>query len=35
MKEKWYKGILMIVYHSPSASDADFISFLVDIMEDL
>jgi len=35
IKEKWYKGIVMVVYHSPSASDAVFISFLMDIVEDL
>jgi len=35
VKEKWYKGIIMIVYHSPSASDAGFIDFLVNIVEDL
>jgi len=33
VKEKWYKDIVM--YHSPSASNADFISFLVNIVEDL
>jgi len=35
VKEKWYKEIIMIVYYSPSASDADFTGFLVDIVEDL
>jgi len=35
VKEKWYKGVIMVVYHSPSASDADFLSFLVDRVEDL
>jgi len=35
VKEKWYKGVMMVVYHSPSASDADFLGFLVDIVEDL
>jgi len=34
VKEKWYKGVIMVVYHSPGASDADFIGFLVDIVED-
>jgi len=35
VKEKWYKGVIMVIYHSPSASDADFLDFLVDIVEDL
>jgi len=29
VKEKWYKGIVMVVYHSPSVSDADFIRDIV------
>jgi len=35
VKEKWYKGVIMVAYHSPSASDADFLGFLVDTVEDL
>jgi len=35
VKEKWHKGIVLVVHHSPSASDADFINFLMDIVEDL
>jgi len=35
VKEKWYKGIVMVVYHSLSVSDAYFISFLIDVVEDL
>jgi len=32
---KWYKGIVIVIYHSPSSSDVDFISFLINIIEDL
>lgn len=35
VKENFYKGALMIVYHSPSASDGDFLRFLEEIAEDL
>jgi len=35
VKEKWYKSVIMVVSHSPSASDADFMNFLVNIVEDL
>lgn len=30
IKEKDYKGIIMIVYHSPNGKDGDFINFLED-----
>ena len=35
MKEKLYKGMIMAIYHSPSASDGEFVRFLEDITEDL
>lgn len=35
IKEKMYKDTIMVVYHSPSASHADFVSFLEDIVEKL
>ncbi|XP_020296752.1 uncharacterized protein LOC109861488, partial [Pseudomyrmex gracilis] len=35
VKEKWCKSTVMVVYHSPSASDTDFINFLIDVVEDL
>ncbi|EFN76762.1 hypothetical protein EAI_12817, partial [Harpegnathos saltator] len=33
VKDTTYKGVIMVVYHSPSASDGDFIRFLEDIVE--
>jgi len=30
VKSSMYKGVIAVVYHSPSASNGDFISFLVD-----
>ncbi|KAM0730334.1 hypothetical protein ACS0PU_002663 [Formica fusca] len=35
MKEKLYRGIIMVIYHSPSASHGDFVRFLEDIIEEL
>lgn len=32
---KWYKELIMVLYHSPSASDGIFIKFIEDIVEDL
>lgn len=32
---KVFKGIIIVVYHSPSASDGDFLRFLEDIVEEL
>jgi len=34
-KEKFYKDIIIVVHHLPSISDADFIRFLEDIVEEL
>jgi len=31
-KEKMYKGVMMVIYHSPSISDRDFVRFLEDIV---
>lgn len=33
--EKWYKGTIVILYHSPSAPDGIFIKFIEDLIEDL
>lgn len=33
--EKWCKSIIAVVYHSPSASDSEFIKFLEEMVEDL
>lgn len=33
MRDPIYKGIVMIIYHSPSASDGDFLKFLEDLAE--
>lgn len=33
VKSRLYRGIIALVYHSPSASDGDFISFLVNTMD--
>jgi len=35
VKEKRYKGTIIVVYHSPSASHGDFIRFLEDLVEEL
>ena len=35
IKETLYKGILMVIYHSPSASDRDFLSYLEDTIEEM
>lgn len=35
VNDKMYKGVLMVVYHSPSASDAEFIRHLEDLTEEL
>ena len=35
VREKFYRGALMVVYYSPSASDGNFLRFLEEIVEDL
>ncbi|XP_076300562.1 uncharacterized protein LOC143218884 [Lasioglossum baleicum] len=35
VKEKLFKGVVMVIYHSPSASHGEFIGFLEDIVEEL
>ncbi|KYQ47492.1 hypothetical protein ALC60_13471 [Trachymyrmex zeteki] len=35
VKEKLHKGVIMVVYHLPSASHDDFITFMEDIVEEL
>jgi exonuclease III len=35
MKDKLYKGVIMVIYHSPSASHGDFMRFFEDIIEEL
>ncbi|KYN00041.1 hypothetical protein ALC62_09196 [Cyphomyrmex costatus] len=35
MKDEIYKGVLMVVYHSPSASDGEFVRFLENIVEQM
>lgn len=35
VREKFYRGTLMVVYHSPSASDGDFLRFLEEVVENL
>lgn len=35
VKDKVYKGVILVIYHSPSASHGDFIRFLEDIVEEL
>lgn len=35
IKEKLYKGVIMVIYHSPSASHGDFVRFLEDIVEEV
>lgn len=33
VKDNMYKGVVAVVYHSPSASDGDFIRFLEDVVD--
>lgn len=33
MRDSMYKGVIVCVYHSPSASDGDFIRFIEDIVD--
>ncbi|KAL6265887.1 hypothetical protein P5V15_002719 [Pogonomyrmex californicus] len=33
MRDNIYKGVIIVVYHSPSTSDGDFIKFLEDIVD--
>ncbi|KAK2578422.1 hypothetical protein KPH14_000969 [Odynerus spinipes] len=35
VKETWYKGIVVALYHSPSSSDSIFIKFIEDLVEDM
>lgn len=35
VKDKIFKGVLVIIYHSPSASHSEFISLLEDIVEEI
>ncbi|EZA58496.1 hypothetical protein X777_01117, partial [Ooceraea biroi] len=35
VKEKWYKGSIAVMYHSPSAPDSVFVDYLEDITERL
>lgn len=35
VKDKLYKGVIMVIYHSPSSSHGDFVRFLEDIVEEL
>lgn len=35
IKDRLYKGVIMIVYHSPSAAHGEFIHFLEDTVEKL
>lgn len=35
IRENFYKGALMVMYHSPSASDGEFLRFLEDVIEEL
>ncbi|XP_024874869.1 uncharacterized protein LOC112456507, partial [Temnothorax curvispinosus] len=35
VKDNLYKGVIAVVYHSPSASDGDFIRFLEDVVESM
>ncbi|XP_011636472.1 uncharacterized protein LOC105426752, partial [Pogonomyrmex barbatus] len=35
VKDKLYKGVIMVIYHSPSASHGDFMRFFEDIVEEL
>ncbi|CAK9822953.1 hypothetical protein ANTRET_LOCUS1383 [Anthophora retusa] len=33
--EKWYKGTIVVLYHSSSAPDGSFMKFIQDLIEDL
>lgn len=33
IQDNIYKGVIIVIYHSPSASDGDFIRFLGEIVE--
>lgn len=33
VQDNIYKGVIIVIYHSPSASDGEFIRFLKDIVE--
>ncbi|XP_011632002.1 uncharacterized protein LOC105423786 [Pogonomyrmex barbatus] len=35
VKDKLYKGVIMVIYHLPSASHGDFMRFFEDIVEEL
>jgi len=35
VKDNLYRGVIMVIYHSPSASHGDFVRFLEDIVEEL
>lgn len=35
LEEKMFKGVVMLIYHSPSASHGEFIGFLEEIVEEL
>lgn len=35
VKEKLYKGVIMVIYHSPSILHGEFVRFLKDIVERL
>lgn len=35
VNDKIYKGVIIVVYHSPSASDAEFIRYIEEITEEL
>lgn len=35
IKEKMFKGVVMVIYHSPSASHGEFIGFLEETVEEL
>lgn len=35
VKDNLYRGVIMVIYHSPSASHGDFVRFLEDIIEEL
>lgn len=35
VNDKIFKGVIMVVYHSPSSSDGEFIRFLEDVTEEL
>lgn len=35
IRETFYRGALMVVYHSPSASDSEFLKLLEEVVEDL